>query len=122
MTIDVLIVQAQADLARLWAAVLIRRGVRVAVVSSEDDAILWLGKSTPDVVILSMDLTEGSALAVADFAGFRHPNAKIIPVTASGFFSDGSVFAHVPNACTTLGPMIPPEDLGHIVEHYGRSA
>ena len=118
---NVLIVQEQVELACLWAGVLTRRGVKTTVVSSEDEAIVWLEMNTPRVVILSLELSAGSAFAVADFVGFRHPDAKIIPVTASSFFSDGSVFAHIPNTCTTLGPKTPPEDLAHIVEHYGGS-
>jgi len=45
-----------------------------------------------DVIVLDLALEEGSALAVADFASYRHPDARVIFVTNASFFSDGSIF------------------------------
>jgi hypothetical protein len=42
-------------------------------------------------------------------------------VTNSTFFSDGSLFNHIPNACAYVKMHTPPEDIAAIVDHYGRS-
>ena len=39
----------------------------------------------------------GVAMAVADFASYRRPEARVIFVTNTSFFSDGSIFAHSPS-------------------------
>ena len=68
--------------------------------------------------MLDIVLSEGSALAVADFANYRCPRARVIFVTNTTFFSDGSIFAHSSNACAYVKTETPPEDLAAIVEHY----
>ena len=71
------------------------------------------------MIVLSLDLTQGSALAVADFASYRHPEVRVIFVTRTRFFSDGSIFQLVPNTAAFLPARTPPEDLAALVEHHG---
>lgn len=71
-----------------------------------------------DIIVLDLVLDNGSALAVADFASYRRPDARVIFVTNTSFFSDGSIFAHSPNACAYVQSETPPEDLAAMVEHY----
>ena len=66
-----------------------------------------------------MVLRNGSALAVADFASYRQPEAQVIFVTNSAFFSDGSIFAHSANARAMFPSSGRPSDLAAMVEHYG---
>jgi CheY-like chemotaxis protein len=76
-----------------------------------------------DALVLDMELPEGQALAVADFATYRNPDIPIIAVTARGFFSDSAIFELVPNARGLLRAPPRPEDMAALVEHYaGRSA
>ena len=72
-----------------------------------------------DVVVLDLMLEDGNGLTVADIAAFRQPQASVICVTDSSFFSDGSIFAHSATARLTLGRTTPPEELTAIVTHYG---
>ncbi len=72
-----------------------------------------------DVIVLDLILSDGSAFAVADFSSYRQPDAKVIFVTNSTFFSDGSIFRHIPNACAMVPAETRPEDIGALVEHYG---
>ena len=118
----VLLVEDRSALADLWSASLRRMGAQVTVVASQDAAIAYLQRHFAEVLILSLDLGDGAPLAVADYASYRHPDTRIIPVTSKTFFSDGSVFAHVPNTCTTLATTARPEDMAAIVEYYGNSA
>ena len=71
-----------------------------------------------DVIVLDLMLDQGSAFAVADFASYRQPEARVVFVTRSTFFSDGSIFSHIPNACGFFRIDTPPEDLAAIVRHY----
>lgn len=85
---------------------------------SQEAAILALCAGDFDIIVLDLVIEEGSALAVADFASYRRPDARVIFVTNTSFFSDGSIFAHSPTACAFVQSAMPPEDLAAMVEHY----
>ena len=70
-------------------------------------------------IVLDMELPEGEALAVADFATYRNPEVPIIAVTARGFFSDSAIFELIPNARGLLRTPLRPDDMAAMVEHYG---
>ncbi|GGH38937.1 Response regulator receiver domain-containing protein [Cribrihabitans marinus] len=114
----VLIVESNPDLGLLWQRHLERQGAEVERASSQEGAILSLYGESFDIIVLDLVLEYGSALAVADFASYRRPEARVIFVTNTSFFSDGSIFAHSPNACAYLPSGTPPEDLAAMVEHY----
>lgn len=118
----VLIVESRPDLARLWAAHLRRQGAEVRVATSEVDAIARLQEAVFEVIILDLVIEDGSAFAVADLASYAQPNARVIFVTNTTFFSDGSIFQHIPNACAFLPSNTSPEDLAAVVDHYGMLA
>jgi len=115
---NVLIVESDAGLAHLWAGHLERCGMQVAVALDQDAAIRHLEAHAPDILILDLVLDGGSALAVSDLASYRHPDARVIFVTNTTFFSDGSIFAHARNACAFVQTTTPPDDLAAMVEHY----
>ncbi|WP_299778778.1 response regulator [uncultured Roseobacter sp.] len=115
----VLIVESQNDLAKIWQRHLERMGMDVASASGQSDAIGHLSTHETDIIIMDLVLNEGSALAVADYASYRLPEAKVIFVTNTSFFSDGSIFSHATNACAFVQSATPPEDLAAMVEHYG---
>ncbi|RMD89786.1 MAG: response regulator [Alphaproteobacteria bacterium] len=115
----VLIVESDAGLAGIWRAHLERQGAEVNVASTQEAAICLLREHVIDVIVLNLLLAEGSAFAVADFASYRQPAARVVFVTNSSFFSDGSIFRHIPNACAFLPTATPPEDLAAVVDHYG---
>jgi len=115
----VLIVEGKPDLGWIWSRHLKRCGFEVFVSSNQSDAIATLQNDNIDIIILNLVLENGSAFAVADFASYRQPKAKVIFVSDSGFFSDGSIFQHIPNACAMMPTEVSPEDLGALVEHYG---
>jgi len=119
---NVMIVESNAALAGLWASHLERQGARVRIAGGESAAVALLDQDAEacDVIVLNLVLDDGSAFAVADFASFRRPGARIIFVTGTTFFSDGSIFQHVANACAFLPAGTPVEDLAALVEHYGR--
>ncbi|PRX37011.1 Response regulator receiver domain-containing protein [Meinhardsimonia xiamenensis] len=114
----VLIVESNAALAGIWRAHLERLGAEVCLVTTQAEAIAVLQKRVIDVIVLNLMLAQGSALAVADYASYRQPGARVVFVTNTSFFSDGSIFRHVGNACAFLPSGISPEDLAAVVDHY----
>ena len=118
----VLIVESNFDLGDLWARHLSREGCEVTHVGTADEAINVLRSREVSVIVMDVILEEGSALAVSDFASYRQPQAKVVFVTNTTFFSDGSIFRHAPNACAFLRAATPVEDLTAVVEHYGARA
>jgi len=120
MKTSVLIVETEFALARIWASHLQRMGAATSLAQSQEAATVELSEGSYDVVILNLNLLNGSALAVADYASYRWPETKIIFVSSSSFFSDGSVFNFVANACTMVPQATRPEDLAAMVDYYGR--
>lgn len=119
---QVLIVESATALAEIWARHLTRAGFEVTTVSGQGAAITALCHHEISLVIMNLDLPGESSLAVADFASYRRPDARVIFVTASTFFSDGSIFQHVSNACACVSSATQPDDLAAMVSHYGLSA
>ncbi|UWQ91026.1 response regulator [Aliisedimentitalea scapharcae] len=115
---NVLIVESNPDLGLLWKRHLERQGARVTLVETQECAIHALYGADFNIIVLDLVLEHGSALAVADFASYRRPDARVIFVTNTSFFSDGSIFSHSPNACAYVQSGTPPEDLAAMVEHY----
>lgn len=115
----VLIVQSNDNLGLMWQRHLERMDATVDRALTGDAAVALVTAQAYDVIVLDVILTEGSAMSVADIANFRQPNANVVFVTDSSFFSDGSIFNHSANACTILASNTPPSDLAAIVDHYG---
>ena len=118
----VLIVESDPDLGRLWQRHLMRHGMDVRVETGQARAVLVLQVWPVDVIVLNLVLAEGSALAVADYACYRHPEAHVIFVNNTSFFSDGSIFKLCANARAYVQSSTPPEDLAAMVAYYGRPA
>ncbi len=115
----VLIVESRSDLGELWEQHLVRQGTTVSRVATQDAATTFLAETDVDIIILDLVLSEVSALAVADYANYRQPEARVLFVTSTSFFSDGSIFAHSGNARAFLPAGTPPEDIAAMVEHFG---
>ena len=118
----ILIVASNPDLSRVWARHLERNGETVAVVSSQKEAVDFLRDQQADVIVLDVMLKDGSPFAIADLASYRQPDARIVFVTKSTFFSDGSLFTHIPNTAAVLQEQTPPNDLAAIVAYHGRAS
>lgn len=118
--VKALIVENNEDLGALWAKALGRMDVEALVATSAEAAIAHLQTARPDVILADLDLPDAGALAVADYAAYRHPDLCVIFVTASRFFSDGSIFGHAANACAFLPAHTAPDDLAAVVEFHGK--
>jgi len=115
----VLIVQSNEPLGRIWQRHLQRLGAHVDIALTGSEAVEAIETTPFDVIVLDLVLGEGSALTVGDVAFFRQPDANLIYVTDTTFFSDGSIFNHSANARAFIETNTPPGDLAAIVQHYG---
>jgi DNA-binding response OmpR family regulator len=118
----ILIVGSNPDLSRIWAGHLERHGQQVVLFGSQKEAVDFLYDNSVEVIVLDLMLENGSALAIADFASYRRPDARIVFVTNNTFFSDGSLFTHIPNTAAILQEKTPPNDLAAIVAYHGRAS
>jgi len=118
---SVLIVESCHELGELWKRHLERLGKTVDLVSGEEEAIAYLSENATSMIVLDLVLEDGSALTVSDFANYRHPNARVIFVTDTTFFSDGSIFNHASNACAFVPSGTRPDDLAAMVDYYATS-
>lgn len=117
---NILIVQNNPSLGEMWQRHLQRHAHVADLATDQDGAIAKLSETYYPIIILDVILEDGSAIAVADYASYRHPETKIIFVTNSSFFSDGSIFQLCSNACAFVPSATEPEDLAAMVEHYAR--
>lgn len=87
----VLIVESVPELANVWQRHLERHCMVVAHAYGQQDAIAHLSEHETDIIIQDLVINEGAALAIADYANYRQPAARVIFVTNTTFFSDGSI-------------------------------
>lgn len=118
----VLIVEQDERLSALWRDHMLRFAQEVFLTSDQAAAVDVLRHHDISVIVLDLDLTRGSPLAIADFASYRRPDARIVVVTSGRAFADGSIFRHCPNACAFLPCATDPRDLSLLVEYQGRAA
>ena len=95
-----------------------RLGVKVILVTTQTKAIQALRIQEFDLIVLDLVLENGSVFAISDFANYRRPGAKVMFVTNTSFFSDGSIFQHCSNACAYVQSATAPEDIAMMVTHY----
>lgn len=67
-----------------------------AVVHSQTDAANYRLIRSIDVIVLDLNLENGSEIAIAHCA-------RVMVVSKSTFFSGGSIFNHIPNAAAIVG-------------------
>ncbi len=120
MQTKVLIVEARTSLGKLWQSFLQRQGCDVELAANQPDAIGKLRFKNWDVLVIDLMLPDASALAISDFASYKNPDIAIIVVSASSFFSDGSIFEHLPNARGFMNQPVEPDDLAAVVDHCMR--
>jgi DNA-binding NtrC family response regulator len=118
-TTRVLIVESQSELGLIWQRHLERLGMQVSRASTQNEATQHLHDHEVDIILLDLVLEDGAALAVSDYAEFCQPEARVVFVTNTTFFSDGSIFAHARNARAFLPSDTPPDDLAAMIEYYG---
>ena len=116
---QVLIVEHNLDLATIWANFLSHQGVACAVADTAKQAYDALRSQSFDALLLDTEFPGGEAIVIADFATYRDSDLPIIPVSASGFFSDCAIFELIPNARGLIRAPARLDDMAAVVQHYG---
>lgn len=121
MNTQVLIVESDENLGSTWRYFLERHGFDVTLAQTQKQALDNLRFNTCNVLIINLMMPDASALAITDFASYKNPDISIIVVSASNFFSDGSIFDILPNARGFMNYPIEPDDLVAVVDHCSGS-
>ena len=114
----VLIVEQNRDLAALWKGHLDRLGAEVDMLHSVNAAEEAVNSTNYNAVVLDLAEAQAGCFELADVIAYRWPDTRIVFVTGSTFFSDGSLFGYVSNAAAMVPREAPPEDLAAVVEHH----
>lgn len=117
----VLIVESERELAELWQRHLERAGAEVKLAFCQEQAARAILLEPFEVIVMNAVLENGSAVAIADLAGYRWPEARVIFVSGTRFFSNSTLFEICTNACALVQPSVPPEDLVALVQHHGQA-
>ncbi len=112
----IMIMQSNGALANLWSDHLHRVGLEAECVAESHEALATL--STEDFPVIVLDVGQSGVMAVADYCSYRWPNSRVVFVTSSSFFSDGSIFSHFTNACAFVPQTTHPDDLAHMITYY----
>ncbi len=119
---NVLVVESNEAIGRLWCDHLERQGAATVLAKDQETAINALRFQRFDVLVINLLTPNCSVLSVSDLATYRSPEIAIIVVTSNSIFSDGSIFDIIPNTRGFLHSPVAPDDLAAMVEHYGLSA
>ena len=119
---DVLVVEPNDSIGRIWCNHLERQGAATVLAKSEEAAINALRFQNFDVLVINLLTPNCSVISISDFATYRSPDIAIIVVSSNSFFSDGSIFDIIPNTRGFLHSPVAPNDLAAMVEHYGQTA
>ena len=104
--INVLIIKEEFELARLWERALVRLGAKVQVARSAQMAIEHMRQQFFEIIVLDLDLSQGAAVGIADFASYRWPDTRVLFVTNGTFFRMDRFFRSVQmRVVTCMGPL-----------------
>ncbi len=118
----VLICASDANLGQIWQQHLARIGAVADLVTDPDSAMDCMRACSFDILINDLALGAASAFAIADFAGYRRPDAQVIFVTPATFFSESTIFNTCANACALVRHDTHPSEIAAIAEHHARRA
>ncbi|SFI91574.1 hypothetical protein [Jannaschia pohangensis] len=106
----------------VFLALLAGEGLALHHADSQDDAALLLCDINPLVVVIHLDMTDGSPLAVADFCNYRRPGARLILLGGGQLMTDGTLFRHVGNAHALISGRVSAADLTSLVVHHAAAS
>lgn len=115
---DILIVEDDPLLGRLWQKAIGRAGhaVRLAATASEARRALLL--QAADLVILDLNLGPESGLGTVTLAAYANPAVRVLVTTGSTLFPRGELFAMAPCIAAVLRKPVPPEEIIALIEHH----
>ncbi len=101
--------------------IIIAGGHHVNAAADITEAADLLSEFSPDLILLDLMIGDEYSIQIADLAGYRAPDAKIVYLTGSNKFPSGELFSLSPNTSWVLRKPIDFTDLGSILEHFDRT-
>ena len=114
----VLIVEPDPARAAPWRRTIEATGAAVTVAGGREAAVRAIREQDVALIVLNLGLPGDGAFAVADFASYARPGARVLFVSSAPVMTDGSVFRHAANACGFLGADSRAEDIAAIALHH----
>lgn len=114
---DILIIENQKALVQKLQPFLEQKGAVIAHATSREEAASFLIGLSFDVILIDSQFDNGKALGIAELADFRQPEAKMIFMSDSTIFSDGSIYRQFSNLCSYLPRSTHPQDIAMLVEY-----
>ena len=113
----VLVLEDDAGLRFAYRETLEKAGHDVLLAQGPEDAIAYLKRYVPDVLLLDLMIGGTFSTDVANYAAFAAPDAHVIYVTGSGLFPNGELFDMCRNARLILRKPVDLRDLTDLVSH-----
>lgn len=114
----VLVVEDDARLRDLWAAVVEGAGAEATAVSAAVAARKLLLTTPFDLVLLDLNLGGDTGLSVATLAGYSNPDCQVIVITGSPLFARGELFAMDPSIVSVMRKPVDLRELSAMCEHH----
>ncbi len=113
----VLVVEDDAALKRYLVEVFDQAGHVVHSAVNASGARALLDRHRFDVLVVDLFLGTDSGLTIAAFAGFMHPDCRIVMITGSSLFTHGELFDIAPSVSTVLRKPVHVDELLAVSEH-----
>lgn len=116
---DVLIVEDDAALGRLWSLAAQKAGHAAVHVTNAASARLSIRNRPADVILLDLNLGGESGLSIATLATYANPRCRIVVVTGSKLFPHGELFGMDSSIAAVLRKPVELPDMLAVLEHHG---
>ena len=116
---DILIVEDDAMLGRLWMLALRKGGHDAVHVRSASEARKSLLVRPADMIILDLNLGSESGLTLATLAGYVNPECRVIVVTGTQLFPHGELFSLDRSIAAIMRKPVDLNEMLAMVEHHG---
>ena len=116
---EILVVEDDPMLGRLWQRAIAGAGHRVRLVTSVGTARRALMVQQADVILLDLNLGAESGLGLVTLASYVNPEVRILIATGSALFPRGELFALSPSIAAVLRKPISVEEILALIDHHG---
>ena len=115
---DILVVEDEPMLGRMWERSLTGAGHEVRLARSASDARREMMLRAADVVLLDLNLGRDSGLGFVTLAAYVNPDVRILVATGTALFPRGELFDLSPNIAAVLRKPVDPTEVLALIDHH----
>ena len=119
---DILVVEDDPALGRMWQSALGRLGHGVRHVATVAAAKREVSLARADVILLDLNLGQESGLGLVTLAAYVNPQVRVLVVTGTAMFPRGELFGLSPHIVAVLRKPVPVEQVIALIGHHGAHA